>query len=141
MKNMKTVPEQPEPQAAVSEKQESAIAALLSEPSVKRAAAAAQVGESTLWRWLKEDAFRKAYLEARRRSVHHASARIQHCTADAASVLQSIMNDPAQPAAARIAAAKSILNGARASLELEDLEQRLAAIESHVGETVHAPKF
>jgi transposase-like protein len=129
---------EPEP---VSEKQERAIAALLPEPSVKRAAAATEVGESTLWRWLKDDDFRAAYLDARRKSVQQAAARIQHCTSEAASVVQAITNDGSQPGATRIAAAKAILQNAMAGIELEDYERRLAAIETHMRETVDAPKF
>jgi hypothetical protein len=132
----------PNPESSeVSAKHERAIIALLTEPSVKRAAAAAEIGESTLWRWLKDDTFNKAYLDTKRKSFQQSSARIQHYTSDAASVFQSIMNDPKQPASARINAAKAVMQHATAATELEDYNQRLSALENHLEGIADAPKF
>lgn len=50
----------------LSRKQEAAVAALLTESTLCRAAERARVGEVTLWRWLKEPGFKAAYREARR---------------------------------------------------------------------------
>ena len=58
-------------------KQEGAIVALLNEQSVARAATAARVGERTLYRWLREPAFSRAYRQARRDAFGQAIALTQ----------------------------------------------------------------
>src|SRR5262245_35709689 len=45
-------------------KQEALIAALLTEPTYAQAAAKAGVSETTLYRWMRDPAFRKAYRQA-----------------------------------------------------------------------------
>ena len=57
--------------------QERAIIALLNEQTVGRAAAAAEVGQRTLYRWLKEPTFSRAYREARRDAFGQAIALTQ----------------------------------------------------------------
>ncbi len=57
--------------------QERAIIALLNEQTVGRAAAAAEVGQRTLYRWLKEPTFSRAYREARREAFGQAIALTQ----------------------------------------------------------------
>jgi DNA-directed RNA polymerase specialized sigma24 family protein len=50
----------------LTDKQEAAIAALLTEPTYARAAAVAGISEGTLYRWLHLPAFRAAFRQARR---------------------------------------------------------------------------
>jgi hypothetical protein len=114
----------------LSPKQSKAIAALLEEPTMKKAAAAAAgVNEATLWRWLQTPAFRKAYAEARRKVVQQGMARIQRYTSEAASVLYEIMNDIHKPPYTRVAAANSIIDNAGKATELDDYHERIAEIE------------
>ncbi len=54
--------------------QERAIIALLNEQTVGRAAVAAEVGQRTLYRWLKDPTFSRAYREARRDAFGQAIA-------------------------------------------------------------------
>ena len=61
----------------LSPEQESAITALLNEPTVAKAAATAGVGERTLYRWLGEPAFASAYRSARREAFTHAVSLTQ----------------------------------------------------------------
>src|SRR5918997_69881 len=95
--------------ADLSPKQHKAIATLLTEPTIGAAAAAAGIGERTLHTWLGDAAFRAVYLAARREAVSQAIAQLQRSASEAVLVLQSVMNDPAKPASARIAAARSVL--------------------------------
>jgi hypothetical protein len=60
-----------------SRKQDLAIAALLTEPTVEAAARRAGVGVNTLHRWLRDPDFTAAYRTARRGAVEAAVARIQ----------------------------------------------------------------
>jgi hypothetical protein len=110
-------------------KQEKALASLLSLGEVKAAAKDAKVGETTLWRWLKEDAFSAAYRDGRRRLVEASAARLTSDSAAASKVLLQIAQDKKAPASARVAAARAIIENAVKAVETLDLEPRLKEIE------------
>ena len=71
-------------------KMETAIAALLSKPTIAEAASTAGISEPTLLRWLKEPEFSTAYREARRESVQHAITRVQIAAAKAVGTLEEV---------------------------------------------------
>lgn len=121
--------------ATLSPKQYNAIAALLSEPTVRKAAEVAKVPERTLYNWLKIPAFAAEYRAARREAVSQAIARTQQHSSAMVSVLIGIAADSKKPAAARIAAASKALDIAIKSVELEDLAVRLAALEERYGKS------
>jgi hypothetical protein len=110
-------------------RKEQAIASLLTNRSMEDAAKAAGISSTTLKRWLQLPEFKAAYLEARREVVRQANARIQQCSGAAASVLVRLMADPATPASVRARTALAILECANQSLELEDIEGRIARLE------------
>jgi hypothetical protein len=110
-------------------RKEQAIASLLTSRSMEDAAKAAGISSTTLKRWLQLPEFKAAYLEARREVVRQANARIQQCSGAAASVLVRLMADPATPASVRARTALAILECANQSLELEDIEGRIARLE------------
>lgn len=124
---------EPADPALLKTTQESAILALLNEPSVPRAAASAKVGERTLRRWLEEPAFAEAYRRARRQSFEQAVALTQRYSSLAVQTLASAMANPSAPWASRISAAIGLLRFAREGIELEDLQQRVAALEQAEG--------
>jgi hypothetical protein len=74
----------------LTDKQEAAIAALLTEPTYARAAAAAGVSEGTLYRWLHLPAFRTAFRQARRELVEAGVGRLQAATAHAVEALVAV---------------------------------------------------
>lgn len=112
-------------------KQEAAVLALLSQPSIAKAAEAAKVGLRTLHRWVNEDeAFIAAYRRARRDVFGHAVALTQRYAAIAVQTLAKVMTDPTLPSAARVTAATAILRFGREGIELEDLEERVKHIEA-----------
>lgn len=113
----------------LTRKQESAIAALISEPTVLQAAQKTGVGESTLWRWMKGSGFRSAYRQARRDVVDRAVGRVQDACTEAVETLRAIMQDSNAPTSSRVTAAKSVLEIALRSIELQDLEERIAELE------------
>ena len=117
------------PQIPITIKQEKAVVALLNEPTTKRAAKAAGVSEVTLWRWLQDRSFHTFYMEARRLAVQRSIARTQATTSEAVETLREIMKTAVANPAARVAAAKAILEFAMKGIELEDHERRLAEIE------------
>jgi hypothetical protein len=110
-------------------KQEEAIIALLSQPSVEQAARAANIGPRTLVRWLQNPEFKVAYHKARREAFGQATSRLQQASGAAVATLIKIMVDPNAPASTRVRAADSVLDHAAKAIEIEDIEARLAALE------------
>ncbi len=109
-------------------KQDQAIAALLEEPTISKAAKKAGVGERTLLRWLKLDDFQAAYSIAQRKVLSQAIAQIHQATSESVKTLRSVMMDESAPASARVAAAKIVLDFAIKGVERED---RLTALEDN----------
>jgi len=118
-----------EPTPGLSHKQEQAILALLAEPTVARAAKASSVGVRTLHRWLREEIFGKAYRLARRETFAQAVSLTQRYAGLAVQTLARVMTDETSPVASRVAAATSMLKFARDSIELDDLADRVEALE------------
>ncbi len=111
-------------------KQERAIVALLNEQTIAKAAAAAQVGERTLYEWLNQPDFSSAYRKARREAFGQAIALTQRYSPLAVNTLAQVMMDAAAPASAKVAAATTILRFGREGIELDDLAARVEALES-----------
>lgn len=111
-------------------KKEEAIAALLSHRTVEDAGRACNRRARTLYRWLNEPEFRAAYLNARRAAFSQSIGRLQQASSAAVSTLLKVMVDPGAPASARVRAAEAVLDHTAKGIELEDLEERLAAIET-----------
>ena len=117
------------PSENLTRKQEDAIVALLSNPRIEDAARAAGVGARTLMRWLKEPAFEKAYMKARRTAFRHSLARLQQMSGAAVSTLGKIMVDQSSPASTRVRAAECIINQGAKAIEMEDIEARVSELE------------
>ncbi|MDT7807328.1 MAG: hypothetical protein QOJ70_1141 [Acidobacteriota bacterium] len=113
-------------------KQEKALASLLALGEVKAAAKSSGVGETTLWRWLKEDAFNAAYRDGRRRLVEASASRLTADSSKASRVLLEIAEDRQAPASARVAAARAIIENSIKVVETLDLEPRLKEIEKRL---------
>ncbi|MCC6678143.1 MAG: hypothetical protein IT436_13460 [Phycisphaerales bacterium] len=118
------------PESRISLKQERAIAALLTEPSLAKAAETAGVGVRSLTRWLSQPEFKRAFREARKVAFMQAIALTQRYTPLAVHTLAKVMNDPAAPYAAKVSAAAAILKFGRESIELDDLAHRIEALEA-----------
>lgn len=110
-------------------KMELAIISLLTAPSMAEAAKQAGVGQNTLWRWLKEPAFKEKYQEAKREAVSQAVARLQQLSSTSVDVLNEIANDSEAPASSRVSAAKTIIEMAIKAVELEDIVARVDQLE------------
>lgn len=131
---MVSQPEQPDGKSpdvfgGLNAKQERAIVALLREPTVPKAAQAAEVGERTLFRWLSEPVFSKAYRKARRDAFGQAIALTQHYAPHAVNTLVKAMADSSTPAHVRVTAAATLLKFGREGIELDDLAARVEALE------------
>jgi hypothetical protein len=116
----------------LSRNQERAIAALLIHPTMLAAAAAAGVGEVTLWRWLQIPEFKEQYRLARREAVSQAVGHLQGACSVAVLALTDISQDVNCPASARVSAARTVLELALKGVELEDLAVRVEELELQV---------
>ena len=116
--------------AKFGRKKEEAIAALLTQRNIEEAAKVVGIGANTLLRWLKVPEFQTAYREARRAAFGQAVARLQQGTSAAASTLLKTMIDPGTPASVRLRAAEAIFHHATKAIEIEDIEVRVATLET-----------
>jgi Holliday junction resolvasome RuvABC endonuclease subunit len=115
--------------AKFNRKMEAAVAALLTQKNQEEAARAAGIAVTTLLRWQKLPEFQKAYREARRAAHSQSVARLQQATGAAVSTLLKVMVDVSTPASVKVRAADSVLGHSAKSIELEDIEARLADLE------------
>jgi len=100
----------------------------------QEAAQAADVGESTVFRWLQDPDFQEAFQKAKQQTVRQAITRLQQVTGEAVDVLKKVMTDSGSPAGSRVTAARIILDTALKAVEMEDLEARVAALEARTNE-------
>lgn len=127
---------EPEGTSSGSSKQkrrrEQLIAALLNQPNLEKAAAAAGISLSTAYRIRKTPEFQAEYLQARRDVVSQAGARLQQGCGAAISILLQTMVDRNSPPACRVRASAHVLEHARKLLESEDQEVRLQRVEQQL---------
>lgn len=101
------------------------IAALLSRPTIRDAAAAAGVSESTVYRRLRDSGFRRELKEQRLRVYSHALQRLQVAAEGAVDVLEDVMRDAKAPLSARIKCAVHVLERADKGPQPEWVDRRL----------------
>jgi hypothetical protein len=103
---------------------------LLMKPTIQDAAEFANVSESTLYRWLRDDElFRQVYNDARHEAVRGATAKLQFACSTAVDALIELTHKN-RPPSIRLQAAKSIIELAYRAVESEDMERRLTELES-----------
>jgi DNA-binding MurR/RpiR family transcriptional regulator len=111
------------------QKKQLAISALIQNSSVKEAASAINVSESTIYRWLQDPSFLASFREAKKRIVEHAISRMQATCEKAVQVLDEVMGDPMTPASSRVTSAKIVLDMSLRTVEIEDIENRIRVLE------------
>jgi pantoate kinase len=122
-------PHDPVNTSNLTPRQEKAIAALLTEPTVVKAAESVKVGERTIRRWLANPEFERAYKAARRSAFDVAIGLTQRYAGLAVHTLAKVLADTSAPHAAKVSAATAMLKFAREALELDDLARRLDELE------------
>ena len=120
------------PADSLDDKQERALAAVLTHATLKEAAEDAGCSVTTLWRYMQEPAFAKRLREARRELVSHATIRLQNAVGDSVRVLHEIVNDSTAPAAVRVTAAVAVYKQAVQVVETDALEARVEALEEWI---------
>jgi len=120
--------------AKFGRKKEEAIVALLTTRTTEEAARAVNVTAKTILRWQKEPEFDAAFRVAKRAAFGQSIARLHYLSSAAVSTLGKVMLDSATPPATKVRAADSILNHTAKTIEIEDLEARLDALERSTDE-------
>jgi DNA-binding MurR/RpiR family transcriptional regulator len=114
----------------LTRKAEQAIAALLEHPTIAEAARACGVSERSLLRWLQRPDFQKRYREAQRAIVDGAIGELQAATVEAVKTLRRNLN--CGNAFAENSAAQAVLTHSLKALEMQELQQRLEALEERI---------
>lgn len=116
-----------DPYESLTDKQKAAIPALLQHSTVSDAADAANVARSSIYLWLKDPDFKRAYEDAQQAVLDQAVARLTRLTADAADALGDVLQarhfDKSAPA--RVAAAKAVIDRAITARKLSQIEDML----------------
>jgi len=114
-----------------SRKSEQFIAALLAHPSIEAAARSISISDATAWRWMQDPRFVDQYREARREAMRHTTARLQEAAREAVECLREVQRT-GESESARVSAARTILEQALKAVDLEDVQERLDALEKTV---------
>ncbi len=110
--------------------QKRALAALIQGPTIEAAAKAANVGYTTLRRWLKDNKdFQTAYRASMSELLEGAENEARRSLSSALSVLKEIMEDSGTPPPARIQAARSVLEYGLRLVEAVDIDRRVSDLE------------
>jgi hypothetical protein len=117
---------------ALPPKQELALRAVISHPTLKEAALAAGISETTLWRYMQDAEFSRRLREARREAVSHTVTRLQQASSDAVTVLRDLMLKEDAPPAARISAARTVLDYSFRAAEQEEQRARIDELEQFI---------
>jgi len=116
-------------------KQQKGIAALLSAPSIRKAAEEVGVTERAVHIWLKIPEFKAAYRDAQREAFKHSIALCQRYLPHAVQTLTQIMADKDTPPAARVSAATALMKFGRESIELDNVVERVEKLEETASAT------
>lgn len=110
--------------------QRRAIAALLENRDVKSAAKAANIGEATLFRWLREDdAFVAELRRAENELLDAVTRRLLQAQQGAVAVVIHLLADGSVPPSVRLRAAALLMDQMVKLRELRNFEERLSAME------------
>jgi hypothetical protein len=118
-------------------KQERALAALLTSPTIAAAAEAIGVTEKTLRGWMRDPTFDEAYRAARRQAVDHAVTLLQRLCRKAVGTLARAMGSSNPNVQVR--AATVVLEMAMRGVELGDLAAEVEALKQQQGARHHDP--
>jgi len=115
-------------------KQQKAIVALLSNSTIEKAAVDAGISERTLYRWLNDPCFRDECRKSRRQLFSQSMGRIQKLASHAVTQLAMTIANPGVKDSVRVTASRTVLENARLSVELDDMNERLDQLENLLNE-------
>jgi len=106
-----------------------ATVALLAEPTVTLAARRCGVKERTLYRYLADPVFKAELRRRQDQSIQAAVAALSGLSGEAIRTLRDTLTDPEATPSVRLRAAVAVLQERRRLGELDDLRQRVEALE------------
>ena len=109
--------------AHLTDRQLAVLPYLIASPSLSEAARLADVGRTTLYRWMHDDEFRTTLEGLRSQAAELARTELQGLMLRAVLVLSEAMEGPDPVVALR--AARATLSIALKALDLKELQQRL----------------
>jgi hypothetical protein len=113
---------------------EKLVLALACGATVEAAARQCGLGESTVYRRLKDPAFKARVQEARSEMVRRSAGMLTAAAGESVRTLLALQRETAPPAV-RLGAARAVLELGIKVRELAELEARLAALEAQAGIT------
>ena len=113
-----------------SSKRELLLSALLTNPTVREAAASVDVPETTAYNWLRNPDFVREYQQRKREAISEASSFLQSRISEATGIVCSIMRNEKVSPRTRLEACRTIFEYAYKAVEQEQIIQRIEALES-----------
>src|SRR5262245_27360542 len=104
---------------------------LLAAPSIEEGCKRARVGKATVYGWSKQESFREELNRRRKEVVNLAFETVKANVSKAAQTLVKHLDS--QKETISIRAAESIIEFAQRAIEVEELEQRIGALEKTNG--------
>ena len=117
---------------ATDRKDELIITALLSNPTVRAAAAACGMGETQIYARLRNPAFKELYDRARLETLQQSTAYLQGIVGEAIRKMYDIMTDPDNAPTVQLQAAQAITRTQQAMTEQTDILTQLAELKRAV---------
>ena len=118
--------------APLTPRQLRAITAILETPSMDAAARRARVGRTTLYTWLHDPTFKDELTRRQSEVYADALARLKGLTGEAVEGLRGLIG--AHSESVKRAACRDILDAAFKVQELNEIEERITALEDEVHE-------
>lgn len=112
-------------------RQEKAIMLLLKNKKMEEVAQELGISTKTLYRWLKQDAFKERFAEVRQELFNEALNSLKTLTKQAIDTLDDILRNGTKETS-RVTASKTVLELALRLKEVEELEQRVEELEKIV---------
>ena len=119
----------------LTQKQQKALSALLTNPTKEAAAKAAGIESKTLRRYLTDPEFQAEYQKAVSGMIEDAATQARQSLNPALSCLREIVEDGGETAPARISAARSLLEYGLRLTEIADIMKQLEELEQWRSET------
>jgi transposase len=115
----------------LTHRQEKAIMLLLQNKKMEEVAQKLGISTKTLYRWLKQDAFKERFQEVRQELFNEALDSLKTLTKQAIDTLEDVIKNGTKETS-RVTASKTVLELALRLKEVEELEKRVEELEKIV---------
>lgn len=120
-----------ENQKCLTTRQRKAIPVILASRTITEGVTKAGVTRETFYQWIKDPEFKAEFTGQRQQIIDLALHELKTSTSEAVSVLRGLLK--AEGESVRLRTAQAILENVFKSIEIENIEMRLEALEREVG--------